>query len=343
MGGGTAVVRHLSLRTRQPDHVPQLGGILEYVTSVKCLLIYIQVSISAHKSLAHPQDTGLYYFRAKLEPGWSEHNDGGTVFEPTELLPALHRHRAGNLVGPGPSRMKQDTQTMQTDRRDKDRSHCNQCNRLTCLEPEMDDGPFVPTKQLPDPPHGNWIHVPSVATDIGHMLDAGVVGRMKPVVHRRCETQCDVNAVTIGSGRFRTPQKIHQRVGKPFGLDQPRSLNPAACTNDAVARTQHRLWVQIQGPCPGLQLPREALLETVESLMPGLVQIQIREGSPYPDRKARQQGALHPAEPPHPSAHPDAGYAIRQQKIQILLKQQPVADPPKAAIPPTGDTTLDQF
>ncbi len=61
-------------------------------------------------------------------------------------------------------------------------------------------------------------------------------------------------------------------------------------------------------------------MQAVESLLPGVAEIQIGEQPPDANRDSAQQGALYTAESSHPSRGRDTRYTVGQQEIQIFMR-----------------------
>ena len=139
------------------------------------------------------------------------------------------------------------------------------------------------------------------------------------MVHARGEPQRRVGAVAIGLDQGRIGQQVVQRVGEALGLQQLDAVDRAAGADDGVARACKHLRVVVDRPRARLQRTREAGVQALEGLLPGITEIEIGEQAPDRDRRPRHDGVLDLAEPAHPARREAPGDAVRQQEVDVLL------------------------
>jgi len=148
---------------------------------------------------------------------------------------------------------------------------------------------------------------------------------MKAVVHARAQPQRDEHAVAKRLDVLRIAEQIGRRVRKALGLEHLDAGQRAAGADDGVARAGEHVRRAVDRPRAGAQRAREALAHAPEGALRGGVQLQVAEQAPHRDRRTADQRMLDAAEPAHEAGERDAGDAVGQQEVQILLHQQRIA------------------
>ena len=261
----------------------------------------------------------------QLESPGGEDDDRGSVFKPSQLLSAGDGAVAGDLIGSLPSQVQEDIREMQSDGRNQNGRYGHQGNWLAVFQSEPDSGPLVLAEKLFDAFERYRIDVPGIAADVGDVLDLGRRRRMKTVIHRRIQAKCHVGSVVKGRGCLVAAEKLGQRVGKSFRLNQLRAFYGATGAHNAVARTSHHVRFRIDRASPRSQLSGKTGVKALEAGFFCLTQVQIGKKAPRPDRALSERGAFDLAEFSHQARQKDSWNPIGEQKIKVFLEQQSIS------------------
>ena len=105
------------------------------------------------------------------------------MLEPAQLLPLAHRHIAGQLMRARVAAMQEQVERMQAQAGHQDGGHRHQGQRLAAtVQPQMQGGALVAAEQALHPLQSDRVHVPGIARQVGHMLQARVMRGMEAVV-----------------------------------------------------------------------------------------------------------------------------------------------------------------
>lgn len=154
---------------------------------------------------------------------------------------------------------------------------------------------------------------------------------VETVVHVRSQSKGDEASVLEIRGGFGAAEKILDRVGEPLRLECLHSTDGTPGTDDAVTGADQDFGIRIHRPHSRFQFAGEAFLKAVESLLLGFPQVEVGEELPQGNGSPCQQWASNTAEAAHGVSHQGPWHPIGQQKVQILLQQQAVAEGTQSA------------
>ena len=141
------------------------------------------------------------------------------MLEPAHLLALTERSSAKHLVWPAIIQVQQHIQKVQPDACHQHRRYRHQRNQIARgLKSKLDYGTFILAEQFFNPFQRDRIYIPGITRDVINLPYGTVVGRMKPVIHGRGQTQCDVGAMTIPVNQCFIPKQIHQGIGESLCL-----------------------------------------------------------------------------------------------------------------------------
>ena len=149
---------------------------------------------------------------------------------------------------------------------------------------------------------------------------------MEAVVHVRGQSKGDEATVLKICGGFGAAEEIFDRVGESLRLESLHPTHRTPGPDDAITGTHQDLWIRIHRPHPGFQFAGEAFLKALKSLVFGFAEVEVGEELPQCDRSPRQQRISNAAEAAHGVGHQGPWQTIGEQKVQILLQQQAVAE-----------------
>src|SRR5262249_46069781 len=122
----------------------------------------------------------------------------------------------------------------------------------------------------------------------------------------------------------RVVEQIRQRVGETLGLDQLIAFDLAGRAHDRVTGARQHSGIRIDRPGAVLEFPDEAVVKAQELRLLGFAQIDVREQTPDPYREVTYERIFDLSEPSEEARDERARYTVRQQKVEILLKEDRV-------------------
>ena len=93
------------------------------------------------------------------------------MLKPAEFLAPGYAGGAGDFIRPRPAEVQEHVQEMQADGRDEDGGHSDEREGPAVVAAQVDDGAFVAAEKPFDAFQRDGVHVPSVAADVGDVLD----------------------------------------------------------------------------------------------------------------------------------------------------------------------------
>jgi glycosyltransferase involved in cell wall biosynthesis len=278
-------------------------------------------SAQTQKWFAHAQRCTLPHRRGELAAGRREGDDRGPVLEPTDLLALAKRSVAGDDVGAAVPQMQAHVEEMQPDARHEDGRDRHERERHAVREPSTQHRAFVLAEQAIDAPERDRVHVPGLAFDVAHLLDAAVMRRMKAVIHAGTQPQGYVDAVAEGTRELVVVDQLRQRVGEPLGLDQLGAGDRAARADDRVAGADEHAGILGDGPRAIAQRAHEAVVQAAEARLPGVRQVYVGEKTKERERRIAYDWLFDRAQAAHQAREQFARDAVGQQEIEIVLLQ----------------------
>ena len=105
---------------------------------------------------------------------------------------------------------------------------------------------------------------------------------------------------------------------------------PFRSADDPVARARQHKRIAIDGARAGFEFAREAGMQAPEGLQPRIAEIEIGKQPPQPDRRPRHDGILDLAEPAEEPCGEPPRNSVGQQKVDVLLLDDPPEFRPQA-------------
>src|SRR5215467_8259135 len=185
------------------------------------------------------------------------------------------------------------------------------------------NGAFVFAKQFLDPSQRDRIDVPCVAGDVGHLLHPAIMRRMESVVHAGGQSQRHVPAIAVLFDKTAVTHQIVQRVRKALDLMHGGLSDRAAGADDGVTRAYENLRARVDRPFAVLEFADEAVVHASEMRFFRFAEVQIRKKAPQCNGQIANEWLLDLAEPADELRGQSARNTVGQQKVQILLREQP--------------------
>jgi hypothetical protein len=229
---------------------------------------------------------------------------------------------AGNDIRPVVAQVQEHVEEMQADAGHQHRGNRHQQHLVAArVEPGTDQRALVPAEQALDAPERDRVDVPGVAGEISDAGHAAVVRRVETVVHARSNAQGRVSRIAMGGHQAGIAEQVVQRVGKALGLQHLLAVEPAAGADDRVAGAGEYRRVRIDRARARLEFADEAVMQAGELRFLCLLQAQVGEAAPDPDRQRAHQRLLDLAEPAHEAGEQLPRNAVGQQEIDVFLLQ----------------------
>jgi hypothetical protein len=184
---------------------------------------------------------------------------------------------------------------------------------------EVQHGAFVLAEQAGDALQGDRVHIEGVPGQVADRAPASLAGGVEAVVHAGGQPQGHVAAALVALDELLGTQQIEQRVGHALGLQHQALLNPPHGAHDRVAGAGQHVRAWIHRPRPGLQPPREDLVQRPELRPLGFREVQIwRKLPPNSQTRAQPIRILDPTQPPHQPRRQHPRDAVRAQEVERL-------------------------
>ena len=215
---------------------------------------------------------------------------------------------------------------MQSDRGHQNGGHGDHRHRTPIGQAQSHHGSLVFAEEVFDPSEGDRIDVPGVSRNGGHLFNGARFRTVEAVVHVRGQSQGDEATVLKICGGSGAAEEIFDRVGESLRLESLHPTHRTPGSDDAITGTHQDFGIRIHRSHSGFQFAGEAFLKAVKSLVLGFAEVEVGEELPHCDRSPREQRISNTAEAAHGVGQQGPWQTIGEQKVQILLQQQAVAE-----------------